>query len=267
MYLAWAPDEGVISVSSTSFDFGTVNIGDSKGMPFYIKNVGNASLTVTDFELTDDVNYLRPPITVPFTLPPASQLAMTITFAPQSVGQFDAELTIRSTDIYHPQVTVSLTGQGVPGFWYVDASAASGGDGTSWGTAFQSISEAIAHPDVIDSARIQVRQGTYSGTVEVTKGVSIYGGYDDLGQRDWKENVTTITGNDSVSCMNISAAGTLLDGFTITDGNAVNGGGLIISQSNVTVANCKIENNEAAVAGGGTSRSIYLRSPADPATL
>ena len=80
---------------------------------------------------------------------------------------------------------------------YVDCDASSGGDGTSWATAFKYLQDALVAADVNDE--IRVAQGTYvpdrsssnpggSGDREATfrlfSGVGIYGGYAGYGEPD-----------------------------------------------------------------------------------
>ena len=76
--------------------------------------------------------------------------------------------------------------------WHVDASAAAGGDGTGWATAFVYLQDALTHPDLAGGDRIWVAQGTYypdrdadnpDGTdnrmarFDLRNSVKIYGGF------------------------------------------------------------------------------------------
>ena len=165
------------------------------------------------------------------------------------------------------------------------------GDGSSWANAsgdLKAILDAASFGD-----EIWVEEGTYypetcvtctptdmNQSFEINNGVSVYGGFQgwesNLEQRDWSANVTILSGDlnqdsqpDSnaysvVYFENVSAA-TILDGFTITDGNANSlsgsnsnrmrsGGGIYnlgSTSSNPILRNLKVKNNLAVSGGGG----------------
>jgi predicted outer membrane repeat protein len=138
--------------------------------------------------------------------------------------------------------------------YYVDGDVANSGNGTSWAKAFKTIQEAVDASALYDE--IWVKKGTYtlSAEISVDEGVYIYGGFDGsetrLEQRDWRTNVTTVDGNDTVRCFNIKeAAG--IDGITISNGKADNGGGIFNSGVVVSVTNCIVMSNRATNRGGG----------------
>jgi predicted outer membrane repeat protein len=139
--------------------------------------------------------------------------------------------------------------------YYVDGDVAKSGNGTSWATAFKTIQEGVDASVMYDS--IWVKMGTYNLSAEITvdKAVYIYGGFDgsetQLEQRDWEANVTTVNGNETVRGFNINeAAG--IDGFTIINGKAENGGGIFVNGGfMVFIANCVFESNSATTHGGG----------------
>ncbi|RZJ64078.1 MAG: DUF1565 domain-containing protein, partial [Flavobacterium sp.] len=109
-----------------------------------------------------------------------------------------------------------------------------------------------------------VAAGTY-----VTNGVSfrmpnnvkIYGGFPNTGTpdmtaRDWRTNVTTLSGanNDLVIDNYQISEGSLLDGFTIANGNGYYGAGIVNVNATPTFRNLVIENN-VAVGGAGMNNS------------
>ena len=165
---------------------------------------------------------------------------------------------------------------------YVNAAAAAGGNGTSWATAYTDLQQALAAAQVTEA--IWVAQGTYkptSGTDRTISfalkgGVAVYGGFagteTGLGQRDWVQHVTTLSGdigvpddssdnsNNVVTSSGLDASA-ILDGFTITAGNAYkslapnlpssSGGGMYNYASSPTLTNLTFSRNSATDSGGG----------------
>lgn len=133
--------------------------------------------------------------------------------------------------------------------------------GESWETAFETIQEALEsayetlEPDEADE--IWVAAGTYvleNSITIVGKAVGIYGGFEGKDsetqreQRDWTKNVTTVDGNNNVTCFVLSGVGTgvIIDGFTIRNGYSdSNPGGLLDYRSSPTIANCIFYDNIA----------------------
>ena len=154
---------------------------------------------------------------------------------------------------------------------YVNASAAAGGDGTSWATAYKDLQAAL---DVaVSGDEIWVAKGTYKPTKDVNgnvpsdsrtktfslkSGVKLYGGFAGseatLSARSITANPTILSGdlsgndganftNNSENCYRVVVANTLtaatvFDGFIVTAGNANNlgasygtGGGLYVTAS------------------------------------
>lgn len=169
---------------------------------------------------------------------------------------------------------------------YVDAAAAGANDGSSWTDAYTAVYGALDKP-ATSGDRIWVARGTYKpdtsglgdprqATFQLIDGVAIYGGFaggeTDLNQRDWKSNVTVLSGDIGVSqdasdnCYNVvtnigTGPYTVLNGFTVTGGNAdssplyYTGGGMYSSNSTMAVANCIFTLNSAISHGGGLFNS------------
>ena len=158
----------------------------------------------------------------------------------------------------------------------------SSGDCLSWSGACE-LRQALelAQPGF----QIWAAAGTYkptadtdrNATLQLKSGVAIYGGFagteDQLDQRDWEANPTILSGdlkgddgsgfdnNDENSYHVVTASGVdaaaILDGFTITGGNADgespvrSGGGMYIDEGSPTLTNITFSSNYADSIGGG----------------
>ncbi len=159
---------------------------------------------------------------------------------------------------------------------YVDAARTSGKrDGLSWSTAFGDLTRAINKTNAAGGGELWLKAGTYypdSGSPENTiilrSGVHLYGGFDGgeviRSDRDPAANVTIISGDlnkdgaistgDAYHVLR-GANDVVLDGFTITGGNAVGsmeyrlGGGMYNSNTSPLINNCIFENNYAEEGG------------------
>jgi hypothetical protein len=131
------------------------------------------------------------------------------------------------------------------GVWYVDGSRPSSGDGSSWGSAYKTIGEAVNA--ALAGDEIWVKAGTYgiSTQISVAKAIKIYGGFaggeTSWNQRNWAVNVTTVDGQNTVNpCFDVSAEATI-DGLKIT--RCVNYGIYKSSPTSLTVENCTFYQN------------------------
>jgi hypothetical protein len=163
-------------------------------------------------------------------------------------------------------------------FIYVDWDASGNNDGTSWTDAYTDLQDALLEADAGDE--IWVAAGTYkptgdsdrSVTFQMESGVAIYGGFPAAGgdweDRDLETNISILSGDIAVeensadnSYHVVTGTGVdgtaILDGFTISDGNAnaepvphIYGGGMYISDGNPTLNNLVFYANTAAYGGG-----------------
>lgn len=150
------------------------------------------------------------------------------------------------------------------------------GDCSSWENACD-LQDALS--DDVSGDEIWVAAGTYYPTDGTDRtisfileiGVAVYGGFvgteTERGQRDWVANPTILSGDigaeddSSDNSYHVVRAidvdqNTVLDGFTITAGNANgevdanSGGGMFNSNSSPTLANITFSNNLATIGGG-----------------
>lgn len=154
---------------------------------------------------------------------------------------------------------------------FVQLAAMSGGDGTSWETAF-------THPqDALDTAQygdqVWVAQGVYGPlqfdgqpVMSLVRGIEVLGGFSGLEsdalQRDPKRYLTVLDGQGESYHVLTGADDAVLDGFTVTGGNAdgnqvqgryggtFTGGGMFNAGVSPQVRNCIFTGNFAVTGGG-----------------
>lgn len=174
---------------------------------------------------------------------------------------------------------------GSPGILYVNNDATTGGDGTSWATAFCDLNLALEQATA--GSRIWVAKGVYTPTdgperfaaFVMKKGVDLYGGFTGnettLKERDWETNKTVLSGDigrvgdssDNSYHVVFGASDSLLDGFIIQAGRANGkfyhrrGGGLLCDgNASPRIVNCTFEKNQAeeggAIAATGASAPV-----------
>jgi predicted outer membrane repeat protein len=174
-----------------------------------------------------------------------------------------------------------LEDRSVPSTLYVNELATRGSDnGSSWTNAYTSLQSALGAAQSGD--QVWVAEGTYKPTSGIDRtvsftipdGVAVYGGFagteTQLGQRNVVQNPTILSGDIGtpgdnsdnsyhVVTTGSDGASTILDGFTITAGNANGdssqdqhfGGGLYNDNGSPTLTNLTFSGNSATVGGGG----------------
>ena len=175
-------------------------------------------------------------------------------------------------------VSNAIHAQAAGGAYYVKVGGSGSGDCSNWDNACD-LQAALTQADAGDE--IWVAAGTYTptepagreATFALKTGVKIYGGFPEDGgtweQRDWKGNETILSGDIGTEGDNadnsyhvVTAVGVaetaLLDGFTITGGNAngaadnqKRGGGIYNVSGSPSLANLTISDNSAERHGGG----------------
>jgi hypothetical protein len=153
-------------------------------------------------------------------------------------------------------------------------------DGSSWGTAFNDLQDALAVTVSGRGDQVWIAQGTYypiditnqaefdrTATFYIKDQVALYGGFigteTELAQRDWESYPTILSGEIwqdqiywSIHVTTIDGNTVTFDGITITKGNA-NGSGndtdraaAVYGGGNVTATNCTFSGNSASSYGG-----------------
>ena len=189
-------------------------------------------------------------------------------------------------------IAVVLCMQAHSAVWYVDAANQSGTEsGTRWGEAFSTIQPAIDAASADGGGEVWVAKGTYAeqrhylqdevdtGSLKLAPMVDLYGGFAGnekrRDQRDWKVNLTTISGHtsrDGKAAFHVvfGADNARIDGFHIQGGYAEwpkastlrAGGGVICQQVRMAIVNCTISGNGTrggSAGAGGAGGGVYCR--------
>ena len=149
---------------------------------------------------------------------------------------------------------------------YVDSANTSGTqDGTTWSTAYNNLQTALSNS--ISGNTLWVAKGTYQPSLNTSfamkEGVKIYGGFvsgsSNFPSRDWKNNITILSGNgkrvidNTFTNSSPMTSASVLDGFTITGGTGnKTGSGINNVFASPTLSNLIITNNQTSI-GGGTN--------------
>src|SRR5690606_27911726 len=127
------------------------------------------------------------------------------------------------------------------------------GNGSSWADASGNLQKMIN--DSSSGDEVWVAAGEYQPaskqSFSMKEGVKIYGGFpatanSGMDDRDWEENETILRGNGNSVIINNDNGLTeaaVLDGFTITGGNASKGGGINNTGVSPTFRNLTIVGN------------------------
>ncbi|MES2836451.1 MAG: choice-of-anchor Q domain-containing protein [Bacteroidota bacterium] len=171
-----------------------------------------------------------------------------------NIGTYTVDVTNLFGCTTQSTVKINYTG---PKTIFVKAGASGAADGTSWANAYTSVVSALAIAKTGDS--IFVATGNYTGSLEIQKGISLYGGF--AGTESFLYQRAVVTTNHSilqasankpvVKILNTRYITTdtfvVLDGFVITGATNTSdyGGGISIQNSTVNIINCIIQNNTA----------------------
>lgn len=120
----------------------------------------------------------------------------------------------------------------------------------------------------VDGGEIRVAAGRYQEAIQVTKPVSLTGGFTltNWVTPDWVANQTILDGQNAYRPLTINADRVRVDGFIIRNGNTTGGdragGGLYIGGVNVvdqaTLSNLRLENNVASTVDSGEGGGLAV---------
>jgi len=186
-------------------------------------------------------------------------------------------------------VVTSSVAAAQSGAIYVDASAAPGGNGTSWASAYRFLTDALVaaaatpgndeircakgtqRPDQSDASPSGT--GLVSASFQVPSGVTLVGGFAGLGapDPDFRDIVghptvlsgelgkaTTLTDN-ALTIVSLVGGAVTLDGVTITDGYGVNAGGLVANSTDLVARDVRfLDNGSIASQTNGRGGAVFL---------
>ena len=159
---------------------------------------------------------------------------------------------------------------------YVNTEATGKNNGSSWLNAYTNLQDAIDDSSFEDE--IWVSKGNYKPTENADRevsfvlkdNISLYGGFEgietSLEQRDWKNNVTVLDGDIGIvgdnrdNSYNLiyanSIENSIIDGFSVVNGNAsdendvaIAGAGVFIQNSRIALENLTFKGNNAEIGG------------------
>jgi hypothetical protein len=132
--------------------------------------------------------------------------------------------------------------------------------GSSWGLSKRTVQTAIDAASA-SGGEVWVKAGTYYERVSLKRLVYLFGGFDgtetNRSQRNWTTHRSALDGSRQGSVITAAGVGSwaAIDGLTIQNGRAANGGGIFCTNASPTIANNVIRTNASINGGGG---GIYL---------
>jgi len=109
--LSGTAQASAIAVSPLSLSFGNVEKGQSAQLRFYIKNTGNTALTVSGLSSSSSQFSFSPAVPPNLNINAGDSAAVTVTFAPTSVGDRSGTITIAHSA--GSPASIALSGRGV----------------------------------------------------------------------------------------------------------------------------------------------------------
>lgn len=100
-----------IEAEPTMLDFGITSPATFMPLPLTLRNTGEGDLTIGSIDITGDTAVFSVALAFPATIAPAASLAFQVEYAPLSVGNHVATLTVKSDATNAPELAVLLVGQ------------------------------------------------------------------------------------------------------------------------------------------------------------
>ena len=129
-------------------------------------------------------------------------------------------------------------------------------DGSSWDQARRTVQVGI-DAAAVDGGEVWVAAGTYAERISLRPHAHVYGGFaateTQRAHRDFSNNATILDGGQGgsvVTATSLAPGLSTLDGFTIRNGKASNGGGISCVNASPMIANCVITGNSTTSSSG-----------------
>jgi hypothetical protein len=105
-----------VATDPTSVDYGTRFVGYPAVVPFFVRNVGTADLTVAGVTSDEpDLHVDEPPTTAGvFVIPAGGSVMYNLRWLPTSPGPLNAVVAVQSDDPDEPTLNVPVVGNGIP---------------------------------------------------------------------------------------------------------------------------------------------------------
>ncbi len=133
---------------------------------------------------------------------------------------------------------------------YVSTSGNDSNDGLSWSSAKRSVQAGIDAAAALLGAEVWVAAEVYNERIALRRYVHVYGGFagseDARDERDRFTNTTVLDGNEAgsvVTASGIPYRTATIDGFTVRNGKASNGGGIYCYYSSPMISNNAVSDN------------------------
>ncbi|MCF8301650.1 MAG: choice-of-anchor D domain-containing protein [Bacteroidales bacterium] len=104
-----------INVPVTSYDFGTVTVGNTVTWNMNVENTGTGELVVDGVDFSPSDVPLTADVSFPVNIPAGENTTIPIIYAPEETGSLNATGTINSNDPVNPTVDLEFTGNAVSG--------------------------------------------------------------------------------------------------------------------------------------------------------
>ena len=141
------PGNAQIQISEDELSWGGVKVGESVTKSFTVKNAGSADLTISSIQVVATDNTANPPyFTItpnsPCTLSPDKSMTFSVVFAPESAGEYNAVVSLKSNagNAAQGTSTVWLSGTGVKAQGYLEFVS---GESLDFGNVYLGSSETL----------------------------------------------------------------------------------------------------------------------------
>jgi len=260
---------GVLTPSPASFNFGSVQLGDTKTLPESVANTGSTSLTVSQVSVTG-AGFSISGVNLPLTVDPGQRTSFSVSFDPTAAGSSSGNIAFTIAG-ETAKVNVGLSGDGVtPGT--LTANPASFNFGNVQVGSHQSQWENLKNTG---GSNLTISQANVSGTgfsisgfappVTLTPGqiytFSVIFTPPGAGTDNGSLSLTSDASNPTLT-VPLTGTGTTLSGGqlavspasldfgnVIVGTNGVQNGTLSASGASVTVASVTVNSNEFKVSG------------------